>query len=165
MPREITVAVLQSAFGANMDANIARVADLTRQAADAGAQAILPPELFQGPYFCKVETTDPFATAYPWREHPVVTRLAPLAGELGVVLPLSIFEKDGPHYYNSLVMADADGSLLGLIARATSPTGRAMRRSTISAPATRASASGTRNSAASASGSAGTSGSRRPPAR
>ena len=50
-----------------------------------------------------------FAKAWPWREHPVVRFLAPLATELGVVLPLSIYEREGPHYFNSLVMVDADG--------------------------------------------------------
>ena len=52
-----------------------------------------------------------------------MTALAPLAKELGVVLPLSIFEKDGPHYYNSLVMVDADGSLMGVYRKSHIPDG------------------------------------------
>jgi N-carbamoylputrescine amidase len=52
MPRQITVAALQSAYGADRAANIARTADLIREAAGQGAQVILPSELFQGPYFC-----------------------------------------------------------------------------------------------------------------
>ncbi len=50
------------------------------------------------------------------------------------------------------------------IARATSPTAPAIRRNTISGPATPASRSGTRATAVSASASAGTSGTRKPPA-
>ena len=123
MARNITVAVLQAAFGPDMAANIAHTEEMIRKAAAAGAQVILPPELFQGPYFCKTEDTAHFAAASPWREHPVVTALAPLAGDLGVVLPLSIFEKDGPEFYNSLVMADADGSLLGLYRKSHIPDG------------------------------------------
>ncbi len=118
-----TVAILQSAFGNNMNANIANIDSMIREAASQGAQIILPPELFQGPYFCKTETEDAFAMAHPWRTHPVVTALAPLAKELGVVLPLSIFEKEGPHYYNSLVMVDADGSLLGIYRKSHIPDG------------------------------------------
>ena len=47
--------------------------------------------------------------------------LAPLAGELGVVIPISFFERDGPHYYNSLAMVDADGALLGRLPQEPHP--------------------------------------------
>jgi N-carbamoylputrescine amidase len=123
MPRTITVAALQTSYGEDMTANIAKTADLVRQAAGQGAQVILPSELFQGPYFCVSQEERWFAAAHPWREHPAVTALAPLAAELGVVIPISIFEREGPHYYNSLVMADADGSLLGLYRKSHIPDG------------------------------------------
>ena len=100
MTKTLTIAITQAAFGADMGANIKTIEGLIREAAKDGAQVILPPELFQGPYFCKTEDEAEFSNAYPWQTHPVVTALAPLAKELGVVLPLSIFEKDGPHYYN-----------------------------------------------------------------
>ena len=117
------IAVLQSAFGADMQVNINNVEQMIREAAGQGAQIILPPELFQGPYFCKTQSDEFFSWAYPWVEHPVVRALSPLAGELGVVLPLSIFEKDGPHYYNSLVMVDADGSPMGVYRKSHIPDG------------------------------------------
>ena len=123
MTRSITVAALQTAYGEDMAANIAKTAELVREAAGLGAQAILPSELFQGHYFCVAQEERWFATAYPWREHPCVTALAPLAGELGVVIPISIFEKDGPHYYNSIVIADADGSLAGVYRKSHIPDG------------------------------------------
>ncbi len=123
MARTLRLAVLQAAFGDDMTANIATVEKLTREAAKDGAQVILPPELFQGPYFCKTEDTVHFQTAYPWKDHPVVTALAPLAKELGVVLPLSIFERDGQEYYNSLVTVDADGEILGLYRKSHIPDG------------------------------------------
>ncbi len=123
MPRTLRIAVLQAAFGEGMRANIATVEKLIRAAAKDGAQVILPPELFQGPYFCKTEDTAHFTSAYPWREHPIVTALAPLAKELNVVLPLSIFEREGQEYYNSLVVADAGGELLGLYRKSHIPDG------------------------------------------
>jgi len=123
MPRPLTLAALQTAYGEDMAANIARTAELIRQAAARGAQVILPSELFQGPYFCVAQEERWFATAHPWRDHPVVKAIAPLAGELGVAIPISIFERDGPHYYNSLVMVDADGSLLGLYRKSHIPDG------------------------------------------
>ena len=123
MAQTLSVAALQSSYGLDLDANIARTAELIREAASKGAQVILPSELFQGPYFCVTQEEQWFATAKPWREHPCVTALAPLAKELGVVLPISIFEREGPHYFNSLVMADADGSLLGLYRKSHIPDG------------------------------------------
>ena len=123
MTRQITVSALQCAYGGDLDANIARTIDLIRQAAAAGAQVILPSELFQGPYFCVAQEERWFATAHPWRTHPCVTALASVAAELGVVLPVSIFEREGPHYFNSLVMLDADGSALGVYRKSHIPDG------------------------------------------
>jgi len=121
--RTLTLGAIQAAFGEDLDANIARVADLVREAASRGARVILPPELFQGPYFCVAQQERWFAHACPWREHPCVTRLAPLAAALGVVLPVSIFEREGPHYFNSLVMIDADGAPLGVYRKSHIPDG------------------------------------------
>jgi N-carbamoylputrescine amidase len=121
--RMLTAAALQTSYGADMTANIEATARLIRDAAKRGAEIILAPELFQGPYFCVKQDESWFSTAYPWREHPCVTALAPLAGELGVVLPISIFEREGPHTYNSLVVADADGSLLGVYRKSHIPDG------------------------------------------
>jgi N-carbamoylputrescine amidase len=123
MSRQLSVAALQTHYGMDMADNIARTANLIRQAAVAGAQVILPSELFQGPYFCIAQEERWFATAHPWRTHPCVQALAPLAAELGVVLPISIFEREGPHYFNSLVMIDADGSLMGVYRKSHIPDG------------------------------------------
>jgi N-carbamoylputrescine amidase len=123
MTRTLTVAALQTSYGEDMSANIKKTADLVREAAARGAQAILPSELFQGPYFCVSQEEKWFATAHPWRQHPCVTALAPLAQELGVVLPISIFEKEGPHYFNSLVMVDADGAPMGVYRKSHIPDG------------------------------------------
>ncbi len=123
MARPLALAAIQAAFGDDPAANIAKVAAMIRQAAAQGAQVILPPELFQGPYFCVAQEERWFATARPWREHPCVTALAPLAAELGVVLPISIFERVGPTYYNSLAMIDADGAPLGVYRKSHIPDG------------------------------------------
>jgi N-carbamoylputrescine amidase len=123
MARTLTLAAIQASYGDDLAANIDKTRDYIREAAALGAQVILPSELFQGPYFCVAQQERWFAGAHPWREHPCVTALAPLAGELGVVLPISIFEREGPHYFNSLVMADADGGLLGLYRKSHIPDG------------------------------------------
>jgi len=123
MTRTITVAGLQTSYGEDMSANIAKTVDLVKQAASKGAQVILPSELFQGPYFCVSQEEHWFDTAYPWREHPAVIAMAEVAKELGVAIPVSIFEKEGPHYYNSMVMLDADGEPLGLYRKSHIPDG------------------------------------------
>ncbi len=123
MSKTIKVAAVQAAFGDDMNANIAKVEKLVRAAAKQGAQVILPPELFQGPYFCTSQEEKWFATAYPAATHPAVTALQPVAKELGVAIPVSIFERDGPAYYNSLVMVDADGDQLGVYRKSHIPDG------------------------------------------
>ena len=84
MARTITVAALQTSYGEDMAANIKKTEGLIREAASRGAQVVLPPELFQGPYFCVSQEERWFASAYPWREHPCVAALAPLAAELEI---------------------------------------------------------------------------------
>lgn len=122
MSRIVNVAAIQYAPGLALD-SFAEAEDLVRQAAGQGAQIILLPELFEGPYFCKTQEEEHFAKAAPWQSHPVVKRFAPLAEELGVVLPLSLFEREGPHTYNSLVMVDADGTPMGVYRKTHIPDG------------------------------------------
>src|ERR1700754_2756643 len=123
MARTIKLAVLQGALSDDMDANIAKMSALVRDAAGKGADVILPSELFAGHYFCKTQDEKHFAKAFPWKTHPAVTAMAKLAKELGVVIPVSIFEKAGPHYYNSAVIVDADGELLGVYRKSHIPDG------------------------------------------
>ncbi len=146
--RTISVAAIQTSYGEDMSANIRKTVELIREAAAKGAQVILPSELFQGPYFCVSQEEKWFGAAYPWAEHPCVTALQPVAAELGVAIPVSIFEREGPHYFNSLVMLDADGKALGVYRKSHIPDGP-----------------GYPGSGGSASASAGTSGTRRPPGR
>jgi N-carbamoylputrescine amidase len=121
--RTITVAAVQASFGHDLKVNIATVVDLAREAARQGAQVILPPELFQGIYFPTHQDPKWFATAYPLNEHPCVLALAKLAKALKVVIPISFFEKDGPRYYNSVAVADADGAILGVYRKSHIPDG------------------------------------------
>ena len=119
----LTVAALQLAFTDAIDANIAAVSDLVREAAGKGAQVILPPELFEGPYFCRVEDEGLFAMARPVGEHKSVRAMQALAAELDVTIPTSFFEADGPHYYNSLAMIGPDGAVQGVYRKSHIPDG------------------------------------------
>lgn len=123
MAKTITVAALQTSYGDDIKANIAKTEKLVRDAAKKGAQVILPSELYQGPYFCTAQEEKWFATAHPAATHPCVVAMAPVAKELGVVVPVSIYERDGPLYYNSVVILDADGKQLGVYRKSHIPDG------------------------------------------
>ena len=121
---EITVAALQLALGSSDEGeNIAAVAALVEQAAQQGAQIVLPPELFSGPYFCKTEDEALFALARPVAEHPSVRAMQALAGKLGIAIPTSFFERDGHHYYNTLAMIGPDGAIMGTYRKSHIPDG------------------------------------------
>jgi N-carbamoylputrescine amidase len=121
--RLLTVAALQSSYGPDLAANIAKTEALVRLAAEQGAQIVLPSELFESVYFPVTQDPKWFGLAKPVAEHPAVRALAVLAGELGVVILISFFEKDGPRYYNSVAIADADGSVLGVYRKSHIPDG------------------------------------------
>ena len=115
----------------------AKTGDFIREAAGRGAQVILPSELFQGLYFCTQQDPKWFETAYPAREHPCVLALSKLAQELSVVIPVSFFERDGHHYYNSWRWLAPMAKSSASIARAIFPMGQAIRKNIIFAPAIR----------------------------
>ncbi len=119
----LTVAAIQTSYGRDMAANIAKTEVFIREAAGLGAQVILPSELFQGIYFCTQQDPSWFETAWPVNEHPCVLALKKLAKLLRVVIPISFFEKDGPHYFNSVAVADADGEILGVYRKSHIPDG------------------------------------------
>lgn len=121
--RQITLAVTQFAMGWDLPANLDAAEGAVRRAAAQGAQVVLLPELFATPYFCKTERPEYLALARPFEAHPVVARFADLARELGVVLPVSFFERSGQAHFNSVAMVDADGRIIGLYRKSHIPQG------------------------------------------
>ena len=122
--RKLSVAVLQLPLARPEPAdNIAAVSALVEEAAGKGAQVILPPELFAGEYFCRMEEEELFDLAHPTLESPSVQAMQELAAKLGVAIPTSFFEKDGPHHYNTLAMIDAEGEIMGVYRKSHIPDG------------------------------------------
>ncbi|MGP1395088.1 MAG: N-carbamoylputrescine amidase [Inquilinaceae bacterium] len=119
----ISVAATQMACGADSAANIDRAEELVRRAASGGAQIVLLQELFATRYFCQDQKQAWFAQAQTADDSPLLRRMAILAAELGVVLPISFFERSNNAYYNSLAMIDADGRILGLYRKSHIPDG------------------------------------------
>ena len=120
---KITVAALQLALSEDIDENIRNVSELVREAAAKGAKVVLPPELFEGLYFCRTQDEALFANARPTAEHPAVLAMQKLAAELEIYIPTSFFEADGPHHYNSLAMIDDKGAIMGVYRKSHIPDG------------------------------------------
>jgi N-carbamoylputrescine amidase len=118
---KVTVAATQMACGWNRDQNIASAERLLREAAALGARVVLVQELFETPYFCKDHLARHFELASPVADNVAVKHLAAVAAELGVVLPLSVFERARNAYFNTLVMVDADGTILGIYRKSHIP--------------------------------------------
>lgn len=121
--RTVTFAATQFAARADGAANVARAEQLVRDAAGRGAQVILLQELFASLYFCQDQDAAHFALAAPFAGNPLIARMAALAAELDVVLPVSFFERAGQAHFNSLAMIDADGTVLGLYRKSHIPDG------------------------------------------
>ena len=121
--RKIAVGVVQCALGGSREENVERVIRLVREAATAGAQVVLPPELFEGPYFPREESEAWFDEAREAEGNPTIDRIAKLAKELSVVIPVSFFERAGQAHYNSLAMIDADGTVMGVYRKSHIPDG------------------------------------------
>ncbi len=119
----VRLAAVQMGMTSVLEENLTRAEALVREAAARGANIILLPELFENLYFCQVEREEFFELAHPVEGHPFLGRFQALAQELGVVLPLSFFEKAGQAHYNSLAAIDADGTLLGVYRKSHIPDG------------------------------------------
>ena len=120
---KVTVAATQMACGWDRDANIANAEQLIRTAAARGANIVLIQELFETPYFCKDHQPRHFDLAQPLEGHPAVEHFRGLARELGVVLPVSVFERADNAFFNSIAVVDADGSVLGTYRKSHIPEG------------------------------------------
>ncbi len=118
-----TVAAIQCPLGDSRERNVERIVRHVRGAASAGANVVLPPELFEGPYFCREEKEAFFSWARSFEGNETIARFSELARELGVVIPISFFEKAGQAYYNSLAMIDERGEVLGLYRKSHIPDG------------------------------------------
>jgi len=122
--RNATVAISQMASEHDWQKNCDKGETLVREAAAQGAGLVLLQELFDADYFCIEQHVQFFKQAHELDRHPTVNRFAALAKELGVVLPVSVFERAGNAHYNTTVIVDADGTELGFYRKTHIPDGR-----------------------------------------
>jgi N-carbamoylputrescine amidase len=113
LPERTVLGLVQMQMSADPADNMARAIQGVRDAARQGANVICLPELFRSRYFCQTEDHEWFKLAEPI-PGPSTETLGKLAGELGVVLIASLFEKRAEGlYHNTTAILDADGRYLG----------------------------------------------------
>jgi len=121
--RVVRIALVQMACTDDLARNVDAAERHVRAAATRGARLVLLPELFESLYWPQVEAEQLFALAHEVEGHPFLGRFQALAAELGVVLPVSFFERAGQAHFNSLMMIDADGRALGRYRKSHIPDG------------------------------------------
>ena len=94
------------------DRNIEKAAKLAEIAIEKGAQIICFQELFTNPWFPREMNKRHFSLAEKM-DGPSVTRMQELAKEFEVVLICPIFETGEDGFFNSAVIIDAGGEILG----------------------------------------------------
>ncbi len=111
--KSVRLGLVQMACSPDPADNMRRAVDGIRTAAGKGAQVVCLQELFRSQYFCQTEDHAHFSLAEPI-PGPSTEELGALAGELGVVIVASLFEKRAEGlYHNTAAILDADGSYLG----------------------------------------------------
>ena len=121
--REVTLAATQMTCSKNNTENIDKAESIIRKAAEMGAQIILIQELFESTYFCMDQKDELFQLSKPFENHPTIERMAKLASELKVVLPISFFEKANRAHYNAIAVINANGEILGKYRKSHIPDG------------------------------------------
>ena len=117
------LALVQMAMGEGLEGNLASALDWVERAARSGAELVLLPELFAGPYFCQTQLERFFDWAHPLEGHPYLRRFADLAQRHSLWLPVSFFERAGQAYYNSLAWFAPDGQCAALYRKSHIPDG------------------------------------------
>ncbi|ENJ5962774.1 N-carbamoylputrescine amidase [Vibrio parahaemolyticus] len=123
MSKVVKFAALQLTKSWDLEDNLAKAKNAIREAAQNGANVILPQELFAAPYFCKKQEAKYFELAEETANSHLIQEMSALAKEFGVVIPVSYFEKAGNTFFNSLVMIDADGTVLDNYRKSHIPDG------------------------------------------
>lgn len=87
---------------------------LLQQAKQAGAQIVSFQEIFYGPYFCAEQIPKWYDAAEEVPNGPTTKIFQELAQSFEMVVVLPIYEREGiATYYNTAVVIDADGKILG----------------------------------------------------
>ena len=107
------LALIQQHATPDLDANLRRGLDAARRAARDGPNVVVFAELAFTPFYPQAPPTgDVRALAEPV-PGPTTEAFQRLARELGLVIVLNLFERDGDRTFDCSPVIDADGALLG----------------------------------------------------
>jgi beta-ureidopropionase len=111
--RCIKVGLVQQAVTTDTAANVARGVEAARRAAGEGARVIVYPELAFTPFYPQTPPAVDVRTLAEPIPGPTTERFQALARELGAVIVINLFERDGDRTFDCSPVIDADGALLG----------------------------------------------------
>lgn len=107
------IGIIQLSKTSNVEQNRQKLADEMRRVAAQGAELIVNQELHDSLYFCQHEDIHECNLALPIPGE-ATEFYSSLAGELGVVIVTSLFEKRAPGlYHNTAVVFEKDGTVAG----------------------------------------------------
>lgn len=113
MQRTVRAALIQAHANLPKEDALAKHVQMIDEAAAKGAQITCLQEIFFGPYFCAEQEPHWFETAEP-DDGPTIQTMRELARKHEMVLVVPFFEKELEGvFYNTAVVIDADGSVLG----------------------------------------------------
>jgi beta-ureidopropionase len=107
------IALVQQHASADKKANVERGVRALETAAANGAQLVSFPELAFEPFYPQCRAESGFQQLAEPVPGPTTDTFARLARQLGVVVVLNLFERDGERCYDTSPVIDADGCLLG----------------------------------------------------
>jgi N-carbamoylputrescine amidase len=114
MLRRIRIALAQVAVGPEREDNFQKALRMMAEAAEAGAQLIVFPEMSVDPFFPQYRAEKRY---FDWGipvPGPLVDRFGEQAAELGLATVVNLFERAAPgRYYDCSPVFDTDGSYLG----------------------------------------------------
>ena len=109
----VRAAVIQAHANMPKDDAVDKHVELIAKAAADGAEVTCLQEIFHGPYFCAEQDPKWYATAEP-EDGPLVTRMREVAKTHNMVLVVPWFEEAQTGvYYNSAVVIERDGTIVG----------------------------------------------------
>ncbi len=123
MGGKLRISLVQMAMNLSSASNFDRASSLVTQAAEAGSDLIVLPELFMNQYFCKDQDPEYFSLAVEYPADPFFADMCQLARSNGTALVVSFFERSGPSFFNSVVVIDNGGSILGRYRKSHIPDG------------------------------------------
>ena len=111
---KVKIGLIQQSASLDKQDNIQRGIEAARNAAADGAQIVCFAELAFERFYPQTPADDNHAELAETIPGPITKQFCELAAELGIVIVLNLYERDGDKTYDSSPVIDADGSLLGV---------------------------------------------------